>query len=71
VRRSSGDHFLGTVQIAVALTVNLLIVLAAGTIAVFLSGRPVWLRIQRYLMGTVLGGLAVKLATDHTRPAPA
>jgi hypothetical protein len=40
VRRSSGDHFLGTVQIAVALTVNLLIVLAAGTIAVFLSGRP-------------------------------
>jgi threonine/homoserine/homoserine lactone efflux protein len=61
---------LGTVQIAVALTGNLLIVLAAGTIAVFLSGRPTWLRVQRYLMGAVLGALAVKLATDHSRPAP-
>ncbi|HEV7898015.1 MAG TPA: LysE family translocator [Planosporangium sp.] len=62
---------LGAVQIAVALTVNLLIVLAAGSIAVFLSGRPLWLRFQRYLMGTVLGALAVKLATDHARPTPA
>jgi threonine/homoserine/homoserine lactone efflux protein len=61
---------LGAVQIGVALTVNLLIVLAAGTVAVFLSGRPLWLRAQRYLMGTVLGALAVRLATDHTRPAP-
>ncbi len=62
---------LGAVQIVVALTVNLCIVLAAGTIARFLAGRPTWLRLQRYLMGTVLGGLAVKLATDHARPAAA
>ncbi|HEX5540081.1 MAG TPA: LysE family translocator [Micromonospora sp.] len=62
---------LGSVQIVVALTVNLLIVLAAGTIAVFLSNRPVWLNVQRYLMGTVLGFLAVKLATDNTRPVVA
>ncbi len=62
---------LGAVQIVVALTVNLCIVLAAGTIAGFLAGRPTWLRLQRYLMGTVLGGLAVKLATDHARPAAA
>jgi threonine/homoserine/homoserine lactone efflux protein len=62
---------LGGVQIGIALTVNLLIVLAAGTIALFLGTRPSWLRIQRYLMGTVLGGLAVKLATDHARPSVA
>lgn len=62
---------LGAVQIAVALTGNLLIVLAAGTIAVFLSNRPLWLRLQRYLMGTVLGALAVKVATDHSRPVAA
>lgn len=62
---------LGAVQIGTALTVNLLIVLAAGTISTFLRRRPVWLRVQRYLMGTVLGGLAVKLATDHARPTPA
>lgn len=62
---------LGGVQITVALTLNLLIVLGAGSIAAFLADRPVWLRAQRYLMGTVLGALAVKLATDHARPAAA
>ncbi|GIH12822.1 LysE family translocator [Rugosimonospora africana] len=62
---------LGGVQIVVSLLVNLAIVLAAGTIAVFLARRPVWLRTQRYLMGTVLGALAIKLASDHARPAPA
>lgn len=61
---------LGGVQIAVALTVNLLIVLAAGSIARFLSGRPVWLRAQRYVLGTILGVLAVKLAPDPVRPEP-
>lgn len=61
---------LGGVQIAVALTVNCLIVLAAGSIAAFLGARPLWLRVQRYLMGTVLGALALRLATDHARPAP-
>ncbi|WP_328537902.1 LysE family translocator [Streptomyces sp. NBC_00344] len=62
---------LGGVQIVVSLVVNLVIVLAAGGIAVFLARRPVWLRVQRYLMGTVLGALAVKLATDRAPVAPA
>jgi threonine/homoserine/homoserine lactone efflux protein len=35
---------------------------------VFLAQRPGWLRVQRYLMGTVLGALAIKLATDRARP---
>jgi threonine/homoserine/homoserine lactone efflux protein len=61
---------LGGVQIVVALTVNLLIVLAAGSIATFFATRPSWLRVQRYLMGSVLGVLAIKIATDHARPAP-
>jgi threonine/homoserine/homoserine lactone efflux protein len=62
---------LGGVQIAVAFTGNLLIVLTAGTLAVFLSHRPVWMRVQRFLMGTVLGALAVRLAADRTRPITA
>lgn len=62
---------LGGVQILVALTVNAAIVVAAGSIAAFLSGRPLWLRVQRMLTGTALGGLAVHLATDRTRPAVA
>ncbi|MFF7243366.1 LysE family translocator [Embleya sp. NPDC008237] len=62
---------LGTIQILISLAVNTILVLAAGTIAVFLARRPSWLRIQRYVMGTVLGGLAVKLATDRSHPAAA
>jgi threonine/homoserine/homoserine lactone efflux protein len=61
---------LGGIQIGVSLTVNLLVVFAAGTLAAFLVTRPRWLRTQRYIMGAVLGALAVKLATDHARPSP-
>jgi threonine/homoserine/homoserine lactone efflux protein len=59
----------GGIQIGLSLAVNLAIVFAASTIAVFFTGRPSWLKVQRYLMGTVLGALAVKLATDQARPA--
>jgi len=59
---------LGLVQILIALSVNCLIVLAAGRISRWLTARPGWLRAQRWFMATVLGGLAVKLATDR-RPA--
>ncbi|MEV4636715.1 LysE family translocator [Actinoplanes sp. NPDC049548] len=74
VRPSAGHvlaqgFVLGGVQIMVSLTVNLLIIGAAGTIAVFLGRRPTWLRLQRWAMGTVLGALAVHLATDRVRPA--
>lgn len=61
---------LGGVQIVVALTGNLLILLAAGTLAAFFASRPGWLRVQRYLMGSVLGLLAIKIATDRARPVP-
>ncbi|GGM12169.1 LysE family translocator [Dactylosporangium sucinum] len=59
---------LGGVQIAISMLVNTAIVLAAGTIAVFLAKRPAWLRVQRYVTGTLLGLIAVKLATDKARP---
>jgi threonine/homoserine/homoserine lactone efflux protein len=62
---------LGAVQIAVALSVNGLIVLGAGGLATFLTGRPRWLRVQRYVTGTMLGTIAALLATDRTRPIPA
>ncbi|MEU4322454.1 LysE family translocator [Nocardia fluminea] len=62
---------LGAVQITVALTVNAMIVLGAAGLATFLTARPLWLRTQRYLMGTALGTIAVLLATDKARPTPA
>ncbi|MGW5359719.1 LysE family translocator [Actinopolymorpha pittospori] len=58
---------LGATQIVVALTVNAVIVLTAGSIAAFLSRRPTWLRVQRYVMGTVLAALAIRIAADRSR----
>ncbi|WP_341704558.1 LysE family translocator [Ferrovibrio sp.] len=58
---------LGATQIAVSVSVNALIALTAGSIAVFLAGRPFWLVVQRWLMGTVLAGLAVRMALEARR----
>lgn len=58
---------LGTTQIAISVTVNALIVLAAGSVAGFLAGRPLWMAVQRWLMGTVLAVLAVRMAFDTGR----
>lgn len=58
---------LGFTQIAVSVSVNTMIAIAAGSIAVFLAGRPFWLLAQRWLMGTVLGGLAVHMAAEARR----
>ncbi len=58
---------LGSMQIAISLSVNALIALAAGTLAGFLGTRPTWLRLQRWLMGTVLAGLAVRMVSEAHR----
>ncbi|MFO1110803.1 MAG: LysE family translocator [Bradyrhizobium sp.] len=55
---------LGSVQIAIGVSVNAMIAFAAGSIAAFLGTRPTWLLIQRWLMGTMLAGLAVRMALD-------
>lgn len=60
---------LGLTQITVALSVNAAIVLTASSLASFLTGRPRWLRAQRYLTGTVLAGFALGILTDRSRPA--
>lgn len=58
---------LGMTQIAISLTVNALIVLTAGAVSAFLAGRPFWALVQRWLMGTVLAALAVRMAIDTSR----
>lgn len=58
---------LGSTQIVISLTVNALIVLAAGSVAAFLVSRPFWMAAQRWLMGTVLATLAVRMAFDTGR----
>ncbi|MEV4217398.1 LysE family translocator [Nonomuraea sp. NPDC049725] len=58
---------LGSAQIAVGTLVNALIVLTAGSLAVFLARRPLWVRVQRYVTGTVLGIIAIRMATDRSK----
>ena len=55
---------LGAIQIIISVGVNAMIALAAGSIALFLGARPVWLLVQRWLMGTALAGLAVRMAME-------
>ncbi|KGF70181.1 lysine transporter LysE [Hoeflea sp. BAL378] len=58
---------LGAVQIAVSVSFNSLIALCAGAISRFLAAHPLWSRLQRWLMGTVLAGLAVNMAVEARR----
>jgi threonine/homoserine/homoserine lactone efflux protein len=55
---------LGLTQIVISVIVNGLIVCGAGAIAGFLATRPAWSLVQRWLMGTVLAGLASRMALE-------
>jgi threonine/homoserine/homoserine lactone efflux protein len=55
---------LGATQILISVTINGVIAFTAGSMAAFLAGRPLWLVIQRWMMGTVLAGLAMRMATE-------
>jgi threonine/homoserine/homoserine lactone efflux protein len=58
---------LGSTQIFISVTINALVGLGAGSIAHFLATRPTWALVQRWVMGTVLGGFAVKIALEGRR----
>jgi threonine/homoserine/homoserine lactone efflux protein len=55
---------LGGLQITVSLTVNALIVMAAGSIAKLVLTRPTWATWQRRITGTLLGAVAVLVARE-------
>jgi threonine/homoserine/homoserine lactone efflux protein len=57
----------GTIQIVISVSVNAVIALTAGSITGFLAARPAWLKAQRWLMGTVLAGFAVRMALEAKR----
>jgi threonine/homoserine/homoserine lactone efflux protein len=60
---------LGAVQITVSMIVNASIVLAAGTMAVFLATRPSWNTWQRRITGSLLGAVAILLAREVPQAA--
>jgi threonine/homoserine/homoserine lactone efflux protein len=58
---------LGGVQVVISVSVNALIAVSAGSVAALLATRPRWIRVQRWLMGTVLAALALRMATEARR----
>lgn len=58
---------LGFTQITISMLVNGTIIFTAGAIATFLAQRPTWQKLQRWVMGTVLAGLAVRMAMEGKR----
>ena len=67
-----GDVFsqsllLGATQVMTSVSVNTMIVLGASSISLFLGRNPLWMVLQRWLMGTVLAGFAVRMATEAQR----
>ncbi len=53
---------LGIVQIIISFCINFLIVISAAKMAIWFSKNPIWIRVQKWFMASVLTGLAVKIA---------
>jgi len=58
---------LGALQIGISTATNALLVLGAAGLTAFLSKSEGWLRAQRYLMGSVLAALAVRIAVTERK----
>lgn len=56
------SFLLGAIQIIISFVVNLLIVLSAAKMASWFAKKPIWLKIQKWFMSSVLTGLAIKMA---------
>ncbi len=55
---------LGFLQIAINTVGDLCFVFAAGAITAWLARRPFWSALQRWVLGIVLAGIALRLAVD-------
>jgi len=58
---------LGFTQITVSFSINLLIVLFGAALSAWFAQHRLWLAVQRWVMGFVLGALAVRLALEPRR----
>jgi threonine/homoserine/homoserine lactone efflux protein len=58
---------LAAIQIVIDALIDSLFVLAAARVARWLAERPVWVTAQRWVLGGVFAGIALKLALDTRR----
>jgi len=63
-----GQSFqLGIIQIFISFLINFLIVISAVKMASWFSNQPIWQRIQKWFMASVLTGLALKMALTKAK----
>lgn len=53
---------LGVVQMMISFAINFLIVISAAKMASWFVKKPLWLKVQKWFMASVLTGLAIKMA---------
>lgn len=58
---------LGITQIIISFTVNFLIVISAAKMSLWFAEKPLWLKIQKWFMASVLTGLALKMALTKAK----
>jgi threonine/homoserine/homoserine lactone efflux protein len=61
---------LGVVHVVVSTLVDGSLVTLAGFLAGWFAGRPLWLKVQRWFLGSAFGALAVWLALTPRQSAP-
>ncbi len=58
-----GQSFqLGIMQVMISFSINFLIVISAAKMAGWFAKNPLWVKVQKWFMASVLTGLAVKIA---------
>ncbi len=63
-----GQSFqLGIIQIIISFSINFIIVIFSAKMAIWFSKKPIWLRIQKWFMASVLTALAVKMALTKAK----
>jgi threonine/homoserine/homoserine lactone efflux protein len=58
---------LGVIQVLISFSINFIIVLTAARVALFFSNNPVWIKIQKWFMASVLTYLAIKMAFSKVK----
>jgi threonine/homoserine/homoserine lactone efflux protein len=58
---------LGVIQVLISFSINFIIVLTAARVALFFSNNPVWIKVQKWFMASILTYLAIKMAFSKAK----
>ncbi|SEH29576.1 LysE family translocator [Chryseobacterium culicis] len=58
---------LGVIQVLISFSINFAIVLTASRVALFFANNPVWIKVQKWFMASVLTYLAIKMAFSKAK----